>query len=335
MNKTPTLAISNHLAYAYFCSMKKSAVLFFLISICIAMHFSFLSDNVIKTKAALGKKLFNEKILSKDSSISCASCHLPEYGFSDTVAFSKGIYGKLTTRNVPPVLNVKNRPYFFWDGRATTLEQQALMPIANPDEMGLPIVDAIDRLNKNATYKKLFLQIFGSLPNAKNVGQAFAAFEKTMETSESKFDLSFDNKATLTAQEERGRQLFISDRTHCFDCHRGADFTTDEFKNIGLYDGKKLIDKGRFAITKDSTDLGKFKTPSLRNVGITAPYMHDGRFATLEKVVDYYNTPDAFVFTPINMDTLLQNPLGLKPNEKADLVAFLKTLTDKRYLKNK
>ncbi len=313
--------------------MRKSVALTFLILICIAVHFSFLPGSAITTKAALGKKLFSEKILSKDSSISCASCHLPEYGFSDTVAFSKGIYGRLTSRNVPPVLNVKNRPHFFWDGRAATLQQQALMPIANPDEMGLPIKEAIERLNKNAMYKRLFIEVFGVPPNAKNLGLAFAAFEKTMETSESKFDLSVDDKVQLTAQEERGRKLFISDRTHCFDCHSGTDFTNDDFKNIGLYDGKQLNDKGRFNITKDSNDLGKFKTPSLRNVAITAPYMHDGRFATLEKVVDYYNTPDAFVFSPINIDSTLRNPLGLMPEEKADLVAFLKTLTDKRYVK--
>jgi len=230
---------------------------------------------------------------------------------------------------------MKNRPYFFWDGRAATLEEQALMPIANPDEMGLPIKEAVARLNANPFYKKTFLQIFGTVPSAKNLSAAFSAFERTLETSESRFDLSVDDKIALTAQEERGRKLFISDKTHCFDCHSGPDFTDDNFKNIGLYDGKKLVDKGRFNITKDSNDLGRFKTVGLRNIAITAPYMHDGRFRTLEQVVNYYNTPDAFVFSPINIDTTLKNALGLLPAEKADLVAFLKTLTDKRYEKKK
>jgi cytochrome c peroxidase len=313
--------------------MKKISTILLFILVSAITHFSFSPIDSIKTKAALGKKLFSEKILSKDSSLSCASCHIPTFGFSDTVAFSKGIFGKLTSRNVPSILNMKNRPYFFWDGRAATLEEQALIPIANPDEMGLPIKEAIARLNANAEYRKLFLQIFGSAPNAKNLGAAFAAFERTLETSQSKFDLSVDDKVKLTAQEERGRKLFVSDKTHCFDCHRGPDFTNDEFKNIGLYDGKKLLDKGRFIISGDSNDLGKFKTPGLRNIAITAPYMHDGRFKTLEQVVNYYNTPDAFVFSPINIDSTLKSSLGLLPEEKADLVAFLKTLTDKRYVK--
>ncbi|MBC7588664.1 MAG: c-type cytochrome [Chitinophagaceae bacterium] len=313
--------------------MKKFFIIFFFFLASAAIHFSFLPVDTIKTKAALGKKLFNEKILSKDSSISCASCHIPEFGFADTVALSKGIFGRLTKRNTPSVLNMKNRPYFFWDARAETLEQQALMPIANPDEMGLPIKEAVARLNAHPVYKKLFLQVFGTVPNAKNLSAAFAAFEKTLETGESKFDLSVDDKVQLTVSEERGRNLFISDKTHCFDCHRGEDFTNDDFKNIGLFDGHELNDKGRFNQTKDSLDLGKFKTPGLRNIAITAPYMHDGRFATLEQVVEYYNSPTHFISNPINIDKTLAVPLRLSPQNKNDLIAFLKTLTDKRYVK--
>ncbi len=305
----------------------------FFITVYAAIQFSFLPADTIKTKAALGKKLFGEKILSKDSSISCASCHIPEFGFSDTVAFSKGVYGKLTKRNTPSVLNMKNRPYFFWDARAATLEQQALMPIANPDEMGLPIKEAVKRLTTNPFYKKTFLKIFGTAPNPQNLSEAFAAFEKTLETGESKFDLSVDDKVQLTEQEEKGRQLFISDKTHCFDCHRGEDFTNDDFKNIGLYDGYEPNDKGRFSITKDSSDLGKFKTPGLRNIAITAPYMHDGRFKTLEEVVEFYNSTTHFVANPINIDKDLAVPLRLSKQDKEALVSFLKTLTDKRYVR--
>lgn len=294
---------------------------------------SFKPSNAINSKAALGKKLFFDTILSKDYSVSCASCHNPNFGFADTAAFSKGIYGRLTKRNTPSVLNMSNRPYFFWDGRAASLEEQALMPIANPDEMGLPIKDAVVRLNKNAAYKNLFIKIFGQSPNAKNLGLALAAFEKTLETGQSKFDLSFDNKATLTEQEERGRQLFVSDKAKCFDCHRGDDFTNDDFKNIGLYNGEDLNDKGRYSISKDTTDIGKFKTPGLRNIAITAPYMHDGRFKTLEEVVQYYNNPTAFISNSVNIDSTLTAPLNLSFQEKADMVAFLKTLTDKRYSK--
>jgi len=306
--------------------------IFLLIAIVTLAAFSIDGKERIRTKANLGKKLFSEKILSKDSSISCASCHKPEFAFADTIAFSKGIYGRFTTRNTPSVLNMKNRPYFFWDGRAATLEEQALLPIANPDEMGLPIAEAIERLNQSAEYRRLFKKIFGQKPNAKNLGAAFAAFEKTLETTDSKFDDWADGLTQLTEQEERGRQLFISSKTKCFDCHKMVDFTTDEFRNIGLYNGITAKDEGRFAITQDRKDLGRFKTPGLRNVAVTGPYMHDGRFKTLEQVVLYYNNPYMFIDDPVNMDTLLLRPLQLSNQENADLVAFLKTLTDKNFL---
>ena len=304
---------------------------------CIFLLFSFsceTNNTDIKTKAGLGKKLFSEKILSKDSSVSCASCHIPTFAFADTVAFSVGIEGKLTKRNTPSVLNMKNRPYYFWDGRASTLEDQSLMPIQNPDEMGLPIEEAVKRLNQSKEYKLLFQKIFGQKPTAKNLAAAFSAFEKTLETVDSKFDDWSNNLKNLTAPEERGRELFVGDKAKCFDCHRMEDFTTDEFKNIGLYNGKELNDAGLFNITNKEADLGKFKTPGLRNIAVTAPYMHNGMFKTLEEVVDYYNNPQAFVTNSINIDDALKSPLNLSEKEKKDLVSFLKTLTDKKYLKS-
>ena len=296
---------------------------------------SYTTPPEITTRAALGRQLFNDRILSKDYSISCASCHLPEFGFADTVAFSKGIEGKATRRNTPSVLNMKNRPYFFWDGRAKSLEQQALMPIAHPDEMGLSVKEAVARLNGNALYRKLFLRIFKALPNSNNLGAAFAAFERTLETDSSRFDAYMDDLVTFTESEERGRKLFISEKTRCFDCHRGPDFTDDQFKNIGLFDGYALNDSGRYLISRKKEDIGKFKTPGLRNVALTAPYMHNGIFETLEEVIDYYNNPGAFVLNPVNMDSTMGVPIGLTKQEKNDLVAFLKTLTDKRFLKHR
>ena len=286
----------------------------------------------IKTKAGLGKKLFSEKILSKDSSVSCASCHKPQYAFADTVTFSIGIEGKLTSRNTPSVLNMKNRPYYFWDGRAASLEEQCLMPIRNPDEMGLPVEDAVKRLNTSREYKMLFQTIFRENPTAKNLAAAFSAFEQTLETVDSKFDDWSNNLKKLTASEEKGRELFVGDKAKCFDCHRMEDFTTDEFKNIGLYNGSNLNDAGLYNITKKESDLGKFKTPGLRNVAVTAPYMHNGMFKTLDEVVEYYNNPGKFVNNPINIDDALKQPLGLTVNEKKDIIAFLKTLTDKAFL---
>ncbi len=294
---------------------------------------SFVTDNNtdITTKAALGKKLFSEKLLSKDSSVSCASCHIPSFAFADTVAFSTGIYGKLTSRNTPSVLNMKNRPYYFWDGRAASLEEQSLMPIANPDEMGLPIEEAVQRLNRSKEYKTLFLKVFNQLPTAKNLAAAFSAYEKTLETVNSKFDDWSNDLGKLSAEEERGRQLFIGDKAKCFDCHSMEDFTNDDFKNIGLYNGKELNDPGLYSITHKESDKGKFKTPGLRNIAVTAPYMHNGIFKTLEEVVDYYNDPQKFVPGAVNIDSSLQKPLGLTVKEKKELVAFLKTLTDKKF----
>ena len=314
----------------------KKTVFSFIVAVSIIFFISSFLGNenaAIKTKADLGKKLFSEKILSEDSSISCASCHIPEKAFADTVPFSVGIGGKLTTRNTPSVLNMKNRPYYFWDGRAASLEEQALMPIQNPDEMGLPIEEAVSRLNASAEYRKLFQKIFRQKPTAKNLAAAFSAFEKTLETVDSKFDDWSNNLKDLSESEERGRELFVGDKAKCFDCHRMEDFTTDEFKNIGLYNGGTLNDAGLYNITKKETDLGKFKTPGLRNVAVTAPYMHNGMFKTLEAVMEYYDNPQEMVSGSVNIDDALKKPLGLTRQEKKDIIAFLKTLTDKAYLK--
>ena len=304
------------------------------IFICIAaVSISFKEETVtVYSKVSLGKKLFSEKILSLDSSVSCASCHNPALAFADTLAYSIGIYGRETKRNTPSVLNMKNRPYYFYDGRAKTLHEQALMPIANEDEMGLPIKMAVQRLNANKNYRTLFLQIFKELPTSKNLGEAFAAYEQTLETVNSKFDDYANDKLRLTKAEERGRVLFTGKRAKCFDCHSMEDFTNDEFKNIGLFNGNFLTDSGRYIITKNEKDLGKFKTPGLRNVAVTAPYMHNGMFATLEEVLRYYNNPNGFFPHQINMDSTLKKGLHLTAKEQADIISFLKTLTDKAYL---
>jgi len=283
-----------------------------------------------KQKIELGRLLFNEKILSFDSSVSCASCHKPEFAFADTVPFSTGINGKLTTRNTPSVLNMKNRPYYFWDGRAPSLSRQALIPIVNPDEMGMTVKEVVRRLNASPKYKALFFKVFRQKPNAINLATALAAFEESLETVDSPFDDWSNDIDSLTASEERGRELFIG-KAACFDCHSMQDFTDDEFKNIGLYDERRFTDKGRFLVTGNESDLGKFKTPGLRNVGVTAPYMHNGVFKTLEEVVDYYSNPRFQVPHAINMDKDMKKLIGLSMKERADLVAFLKSLTDKAY----
>ncbi len=315
--------------------MKKLFVIGILVLACWPGLLSFTAEPLTGTpasKAALGKKLFFEKILSKDSSVSCSSCHNPDYGFADTAAFSKGIGGKLTSRNTPSVLNMKFRPIFFWDGRAASLEQQALMPIQNPDEMGLPVAEAVARLNASESYTALFYRAYGKKPSAATLGAALAAFERTLETADSRYDDWTDDKIKFTAAEERGRVLFTGSKAKCFDCHFTGDFTADEFRNIGLYTGNTLTDPGRYAITGKKADLGKFKTPGLRNIAVTAPYMHNGMFKTLEEVIAYYNNPEQFVKGSLNADPLLRKPLGLNKREMADLAAFMRTLTDRRFL---
>lgn len=315
--------------------MKAKAIIFLFVGIItIVCSFVEQSNTVnIASKISLGKKLFSEKFLSKDSSVSCASCHNPALAFADTLAYSIGIYGRETKRNVPSVLNMKNRPYYFYDGRAQTLYQQALMPIENKDEMGLPIAEAVQRLNNNNRYKKLFLQTFKEFPSAKNLGEAFAAYEETLETTNSKFDDWSNNKATLTKAEERGRVLFTGPKAKCFDCHSMQDFTDDDFKNIGLFNGNFLTDSGRYLITKDINDLGKFKTSGLRNVAVTAPYMHNGMFATLGEVLRFYNNPKGFFPHQVNLDSTFNTGLQLTSKEQKDIISFLKTLTDKVYVK--
>jgi cytochrome c peroxidase len=293
------------------------------------------TDNTVYTKEALGEKLFFEKTLSKDSSISCASCHKPAFAFADNVAFSFGVDSQEARRNTPSVLNMKNRPYFFYDGRAATLEEQALHPIENPEEMALPIPEAVERLNKNKYYTNYFKKVFKQTVTAKNLGAAFAAFEKTLETTDSKFDDYANEKIKLSATEERGRKLFVGNKAKCFDCHNQEDFTDDSFKNIGLFNGNWLTDSGRYTVTKNIADLGAFKVPSLRNVAVTAPYMHNGMFANLEEVLRYYNNVNGFIPHQQNIDKSLQKPLGLTTKEQQDIIAFLKTLTDKRFLKKK
>lgn len=283
------------------------------------------------SKQQLGEMLFFEKMLSASKTLSCASCHIPAFGFADTVAFSKGVYGHTGKRNAPSCANISDRPYLFYDGRAATLEEQVKFPIEDTNEMGLPIAIAVSRLCADKSYVQYFKKIFGNGPSEQYLKEAIAAFERTIETSHTPFDRYMNDDSTaISAAAIRGRELFMGAKAKCFECHFSPDFTGDEFRNIGLYDGKQLNDAGRSAITHKTEDLGKFKVPGLRNVAATAPYMHNGMFKTLREVIDYYNDPIKFVAHPINTDSLL-SPLGLNEQEKTDLEAFLRTLTDDRF----
>lgn len=332
----PHVATGHRMPSIIFTTMKRRKMIFILPGmLCAGILIAGFSINPRSadppTKAQLGEKLFFDPLLSKDRSISCASCHIPQYGFADTLTFSIGIHHTATKRNTPGITNLSGRPNFFWDGRAASLEEQALQPIANPDEMGLPVEEAVQRLNEHDSYRQYFQQVFNSAPTAKNLSQALAAFERTLETANSPYDRYIaGNDSALTPSAIRGRMLFIG-KANCNNCHSGEDFTADRFKNIGLYNGTTLKDAGRFDATKDSAHLGFFKVPSLRNVAVTAPYMHNGMFKTLKDVIAYYNTPDSIVHDGIHRDLSLNKPLHLNKDEMTDLENFLIALTDDRF----
>jgi cytochrome c peroxidase len=306
--------------------------------IVLIISFAFISANLKEVKKPksieqLGEKLFFDPILSKDNTISCGSCHKPEFAFGDNSAFSIGVDSVLTKRNTPSVMNVSAFSSFFWDGRAKTLEEQALMPIEHPNEMDLPMEEALIRLNQNKEYKRLFKKFFKAPATKENLGKAMAAFQLSLETANSPFDRWMNgDKMAMSLAAQKGRKIF-NEKAKCFDCHFGPDFNGGDFKNIGLYDGKAFNDQGRFIVTGDSADLGKFKTSGLRNIAVTAPYMHNGMFSTLREVIEFYNTPDSFVKDPINRDSLLNQPLNLTEQEMLELEEFLKALTDQRFVK--
>ena len=285
-----------------------------------------------KTEVELGKILFFDPILSKDSTVSCSSCHKPDLAFADSLAISPGIDNRIGRRNAPSIMNMASRSEFFYDGRAKDLVDQIHFPIEDNLEMDAKMSEVVERLKKHPKYPFWFKKIYNEVPTENNLARAIASFEESLETSDTEFDAwmnDLPNKMSDAAI--RGRKLFLSDRAKCFDCHFSPDFTGDEFKNIGLYDEKKYKDKGRYEVTKNQNDLGKFKVPGLRNVAVTAPYMHDGSFATLRDVIEYYSDPYQFVSKPINMDTTLLKPINFTTQEKEDLEAFLLSLTDRRF----
>jgi cytochrome c peroxidase len=279
----------------------------------------------------LGELLFFDPLLSKDQTISCASCHKPELAFADNVPFSFGVDSTPGTRNTPSAMNVSSRESFFHDGRAASLEEQALGPIENPVEMNAPMSVVVQRLNDDPEYSRFFKKIFGTKATRENLAEAIAAFERTLETGNTPFDRFMQGDESAISEAAKRGQMIFNEKAKCFDCHFGPDFTGDEFRNIGLFNGKELNDSGRYVVTKSISDIGRFKVPGLRNVTVTAPYMHNGMFGTLRQVIEFYNDPKQFVKESVNIDTLLMKPLGLTEQEMQDLEEFLKTLTDDRF----
>ncbi|HLJ85338.1 MAG TPA: cytochrome c peroxidase [Candidatus Angelobacter sp.] len=274
-------------------------------------------------KIELGRKLFFDTRLSLDRKSSCATCHQPEKAFTDALPRSRGFQGAILDRNSPTILNAAFNTAQFWDGRAKTLDEQCKGPITSATEMNMMDDEHVsERLSKVPGYRADFKAVFGALPSLDNISQAIAAFERTLVTPGSKFDrYAQGDKGALNVQEKRGLILFFG-KAACSECHKGSNFTDNQFYSLGpLPAGSK--DLGRFAISQKPEEMGAFKTPSLRNVALTAPYMHDGSLATLEEVVDFY---DRGAGEAPNKSKLIYK-LNLTPAEKADLIAFLKSLT--------
>lgn len=282
-------------------------------------------DNVqTDAKVALGRQLYFDKRLSRDNTVACATCHKPAAAWADTTPTSEGIEHKFGGRNSPTVLNAGYFVPQFWDGRAVHLEKQAVGPVANPVEMDLPLDQAIIRLKGIPGYVDQFKAVFGTEPTPETMAKAIAAFERTIVSSNSPYDKYLQgDKSALSPSAVRGMDLF-NGKGHCTSCHSGPLFSDQRFHNLGVgYKDGKYADVGRYAVTNNLKDMGAFRTPGLRHVAETAPYLHDGSEKTLEAVVDLYDRGG--IANP-HLDPLML-PLHLSRREKADLVEFMKALT--------
>lgn len=299
------------------------------------------ADNSLTEEGvALGRRLFHEPRLSRNNSQSCASCHEQTKAFTDGRAYSLGESGQHGRRNAMPLVNLAWAKEFFWDGRAKSLREQVLLPIQDSHEMNETLERVTGKLRDDSSYAADFKAAFGSAEiSSDRIALALEQFLLTLVSQESKFDRAARNLTKLTAQEQRGLQLFVTEHdpkrglrgADCFHCHGGNLFSNHQLLNNGLKPDAN--DPGRMETTQAESDRNKFKVPSLRNIALTAPYMHDGRFATLDEVIDHYNGP---MHRSATLDpNLAKHPeagLGLSAEDKAALVAFLKTLTDEQFV---
>ncbi|MEN8839088.1 MAG: cytochrome c peroxidase [Flavobacteriales bacterium] len=306
------------------------------------------ADNSLTTEGVeLGRMLFYEKALSRDGTLSCGSCHSQSTGFSDTNRFSTGVLGLQGGRQAMAITNMLwNSNQFFWDGRANLLREQALLPIQDTLEMHETLPNVVQKLNNSQVYKNQFFRAFGTTKiSSHRISLALEQFMNSIVSNNSKFDQEERGEVTFTASEQRGKDLFYTEfnpffpatsGADCAHCHSGANFENDQYINNGLDSDAAMTDIGRMEVTMDPNDKGKFKITSLRNIELTPPYMHDGRFSTLEEVVDHYNNGLVYSTT---IDPALEatraTGLFLTPQDKMDLVNFLKTLTDRSLSEDK
>jgi len=267
---------------------------------------------------ALGWKLFFDPLLSRPRNFSCGSCHIPSKGFEGGEAFSKGAHGDVLGRNPPTTVNLADAEFFFWDGRAGSLEEQALGPIQNSKEMDLTLEELVERVSAQPHYQKAFQKIGVDEITAESIAAAIAAFERKLVTGPTKFDRWVNgDRSALNEQEERGRMIFFT-KGDCALCHNGRNLTDDDFHNVGT--GTK-DDVGRYAIEQEPYFNGAFKTPALRNWKGREPFMHDGRFETLREVLEFYSEPPKTLVGEREIEAK-----RFTPDEIDDLLAFFETL---------
>jgi len=286
-------------------------------------HVEYTPPEDTDAQVALGRALFFDPILSEDRSIACASCHRPDAGFADPRARSVGVRAQRTDRNAPTLLNRALGRAFMWDGRAATLEEQVLQPIENPVEMDLSLEEAIERLAEDADYRAHFEQAFGAPPSREGLAHALAAFVRRLWLGDSPVDrFRSGDRSALTREEVAGFWLYES-RGGCWKCHTGANFTDEDFHNTGVGAADGRPEPGRAGVTGDRADAGAFKTPTLRGLVETGPYMHDGSVETLREVVEFYRDGGR---TNAHLSPLV-GPLELSDEDVGNLVAFLEALS--------
>lgn len=294
-----------------------------------APHYTFDQNTQTRDRFELGRTLFYDPILSLDSTVSCATCHDQPHGFADhNVKFSSGVNGTQGKRNSPALSNLAWYPNFMWDGGVNHIETFSVAPITNALEMKETIAHVITKLNNSNTYKAKFKQAYGiETITDQYMLKALAQFLAMLTSSDSKYDRVYQGFATFSSSEQSGYTLF---KAHCASCHAEPLTTDFSFRNNGL--DTHFVDLGRNLITLDASDLGKFRVPNLRNVELTYPYMHDGRFFTLAQVVDHYSTG---IKQSATLDQSISGGFNFTSQQKLDIIAFLKTLTDNTFLANK
>ena len=279
-------------------------------------------DNPLSLPAiTLGRRLFFDTRLSRDDTRSCASCHIPGLNFADKVPRSSGVSGRVAARHTPAIINMAWGSSFFWDGRAESLEQAVLMPISNPRELDFSPAMAVARFATDSDYGAAFAAAFGTPPDTSTLAKALASYVRSIRSGDSRVDRFRSGAPTaLSAAEQRGMGLFFGD-ARCSRCHVGANFTDEDFHNTGVALGSG--DSGREHVTGRREDRGRFRTPTLRDVSRTSPYMHDGSLPSIESVIEFYDRGGKL---NDNLDREIR-PLHLTPAAKADLAAFLRALT--------